>query len=452
MLLLLSSCSKEDTPDNTDPPIKSTTGAITEKGVDFSNPELKCTKCIIEFLPATRLSAEESYATMTLQFNDNVEIVFKGIADVRDETEALKVYRLLKNCYKSDWNDGSITVNLKDGDKVVTSEKFDPPTNADWWHMASDDSYFTIDLDLKGTKYTYKGLFKYTFPEEEDKPTTSTGAITDKGVDFNNSKLKCTEYKFNTISTTEFPPLSEGQRYTNMTLQFNDDVEVVFTGMLDDAVDTEGSKVYCVLKNCMTWGRVTVNMKSGDKVISSEKFDYPSNKFEYEVVNGDFYFTIDLDLKGKLQYKGQIKYTFPPIKSATGAITEKGVDFGNSSLKCTKYTIEKLYSLSEYESVATMKLQFNDNVEVIFRGIVDINDKTEAQKVSRLLKNCYKLEWNNGGIMINLKDGDKIIHSEKHHLPTKSWWSVANDNSYFTIDLTLIGKKYNHKGQVKYIF
>lgn len=168
MLLLLCSCSKDN--DNTggddngsNPLVPSLTGAITDKEVNFDNPKLKCTKCVISFLPSTRLTTEERYASMTLQFNDNVELVFKGIADIRDTKEADKVYRLLKNCYKADWNDGSITVNLKNGDKVVSSERFDPPTDTDWWSMASDDSYFTIDLVLNGKQYTYKGQIKYVF-------------------------------------------------------------------------------------------------------------------------------------------------------------------------------------------------------------------------------------------------------------------------------------------------
>lgn len=168
MLLLLCSCSKDS--DNTggsdngsNPLVPSLTGAITDKEVNFDNPKLKCTKCVISFLTSTRLATEERYASMTLQFNDNVELIFKGIADIRDTKEADKVYRLLKNCYKADWNDGSITVNLKNGDKVVSSERFDPPTDTDWWSMASDDSYFTIDLVLNGKQYTYKGQIKYVF-------------------------------------------------------------------------------------------------------------------------------------------------------------------------------------------------------------------------------------------------------------------------------------------------
>lgn len=165
LLLLFSSCSKDDdnTPDNPDATVPSLTGAISKDEVNFDNPKLKCTKCIISFLPSTRLAKEERYASMTLQFNDNVELVFKGIADIRDTKEADKVYRLLKNCYKAEWNDGSITVNLKNGDKIVSSEFFNPPTNADWWKMASDDSYFTIDLTLNGKQYTYKGQVKYVF-------------------------------------------------------------------------------------------------------------------------------------------------------------------------------------------------------------------------------------------------------------------------------------------------
>lgn len=168
LLLLCVSCSKDDTGsddtgNSSNPLVPSLTGAITDNEVNFNNPKLKCTKCAISFLPSTRLATEERYASMTLQFNDNVELVFKGIADIRDTKEADKVYRLLKNCYKAEWNDGSITVNLKNGNKVVSSELFNPPTNSDWWKMASDDSYFTIDLTLNGKQYTYKGQVKYIF-------------------------------------------------------------------------------------------------------------------------------------------------------------------------------------------------------------------------------------------------------------------------------------------------
>lgn len=164
LLLLCSSCSKDDDKNNdTDQLVPSLTGAISESEVNFDNPKLKCTGYVIEFLPSSRLAEGERYASMTLKFNDNVEIIFKGIADISDTKEPDKVYRLLKNCYKSDWNDGSITVNLINNGKTVSSEKFYPPVGGEWWYMASDDSYFTIDLTLKGKQYTYKGQIKYVF-------------------------------------------------------------------------------------------------------------------------------------------------------------------------------------------------------------------------------------------------------------------------------------------------
>lgn len=158
LLLLCVSCSKDDTgDDNTDVTVPSLTGAITSNKVDFNNPKLKCTKCVIEYLPSTRLAKEERVANMTLKFNDNVEIIFKGIADIRDTKEADKVYRLLKNCE-------TITVNLKNDTKIISSEVFNnPDKDANWWKMASDDSYFTIDLNLKGKQYEYKGQIKYVF-------------------------------------------------------------------------------------------------------------------------------------------------------------------------------------------------------------------------------------------------------------------------------------------------
>lgn len=171
MLLLLCSCSKDDnTGDGDDsgsnPLVPSLTGAITKDAVDFNNPKLKCTDCFIEFQPATRLATEERYASMRLKFNDNVEIIINSVADIRDTKETDKIYRFLKYCVKSEAFDASITVNLKNDDKIVSSETFNAPADADWWSFASDDSYFTINLNLNGKEYKYSGEFKYEFPED----------------------------------------------------------------------------------------------------------------------------------------------------------------------------------------------------------------------------------------------------------------------------------------------
>ena len=79
LFLLCVSCSKDDNTGGDDnggsnPLVPSLTGAITDNEVNFDNPKLKCTDCFIEFQPETRLMAEERYASMRLQFNDNVEI------------------------------------------------------------------------------------------------------------------------------------------------------------------------------------------------------------------------------------------------------------------------------------------------------------------------------------------------------------------------------------------
>lgn len=172
MLLLLCSCSKDDNTGGDDndngsnPLVPSLTGAITKDAVDFNNPKLKCTDCFIEFQPETRLMAEERYASMRLKFNDNVEIIINSIADIRDVKETDKIYRFLKYCVKSEVFDASITVNLKNDDVIVSSETFDAPADADWWEFASDDSYFTINLNLNGKEYKYSGAFKYEFPED----------------------------------------------------------------------------------------------------------------------------------------------------------------------------------------------------------------------------------------------------------------------------------------------
>lgn len=171
LLLLCVSCSKDDnTGDGDDngsnPLVPSLTGAITENEVNFDNPKLKCIDCFVEFQPATRLATEERYASMRLKFNDNVEIIINSVADIRDTKETDKVYRFLKYCVKSEVFDASITVNLKNDDKIVSSETFDAPADTDWWSFASDDSYFTINLNLNGKEYKYSGVFKYEFPED----------------------------------------------------------------------------------------------------------------------------------------------------------------------------------------------------------------------------------------------------------------------------------------------
>ncbi|MFK1833914.1 hypothetical protein ACIXGO_04860 [Bacteroides fragilis] len=172
LLLLCVSCSKDDNTGGDDngngsnPLVPSLTGAITDNEVNFDNPKLKCTDCFIEFQPETRLMAEERYASMRLKFNDNVEIIINSIADIRDVKETDKVYRFLKYCVKSEVFKASITVNLKNDDVIVSSETFDAPADADWWSFASDDSYFTINLNLNGKEYKYSGAFKYEFPED----------------------------------------------------------------------------------------------------------------------------------------------------------------------------------------------------------------------------------------------------------------------------------------------
>lgn len=171
MLLLCASCSKDNTgsDDNgngSNPLVPSLTGAITDNAVNFDNPKLKCVDCFVEFQPETRLLTEERYASMRLKFNDNVEIIINSVADIRDTKETDKVYRFLKYCVKSEVFDASITVNLKNDDKIVSSETFDAPADTDWWSFASDDSYFTINLNLNGKEYKYSGAFKYEFPED----------------------------------------------------------------------------------------------------------------------------------------------------------------------------------------------------------------------------------------------------------------------------------------------
>lgn len=155
---------KEEDDDTNKPPVASITGAITKDGVAFGTKGLEVEEIIftelLEQKTVARAGFEETPASMTLRFNDNVEIIVRSIGYDVDNTEAQKIYRLLKNCYKGV---GDITINFIENGKVVSSETFDAPTDRDWWYMPTDDSYFTFDFDFKGEKYSYYGEIKYVF-------------------------------------------------------------------------------------------------------------------------------------------------------------------------------------------------------------------------------------------------------------------------------------------------
>lgn len=228
LLLLCVSCSKDDigSDDNgngSNPLVPSLTGAITNNEVNFDNPKLKCTDCFIEFQPETRLLTEERYASMRLKFNDNVEIIINSVADIRDTKESDKVYRFLKYCVKSEVFDASITVNLKNDDVIVSTETFDAPADADWWSFASDDSYFTINLNLNGKEYKYSGKFKYEFPEDsvEEQIKLLTGKwkpIYYGGLDYDNRDIYY-------VATSNYKPVAV---LKDDILEFNSDGTVYF--------------------------------------------------------------------------------------------------------------------------------------------------------------------------------------------------------------------------------
>lgn len=157
-----SGCSSDDEePDDTNkPPVTSTTGAITKDGVNFSDEKLKCEEIVFTEIPeqksVARAAIQDIPAYMILRFNDNVEVVFNGII-YEDDNLPERIYRILKNCGK-----GDITINFIENEKIVSTETFDAPLS-DWWKMADDDSYFSLQFDFKGEKYSYTGQIKYEF-------------------------------------------------------------------------------------------------------------------------------------------------------------------------------------------------------------------------------------------------------------------------------------------------
>lgn len=166
---LVCSCSKDDNNVN-EPIVPSLTGAITKQGIDFDNPKLECTK--VTYVPATsavtraKQFEENQYSSIIFDFNDNIQVIIRSIIDKQYDSDPLPthIYRLLKYCFINDYGYyGYFTFNLMKDGKVVSSENLAPPTNGDWWKMASDDSYFTINLDFKGKDMIYKGQVKYTF-------------------------------------------------------------------------------------------------------------------------------------------------------------------------------------------------------------------------------------------------------------------------------------------------
>lgn len=170
----LVSCSKEDNNENNENEgiVPSLTGAITKEGINFDNPELKCTKVTYTSATSTRaVQVDESkYSSMILDFNDNLQIIIRSIVDdmYADDSLPTHIYRLLKYCCRNEpitpTFDGYFTFNLLKDGKIVSSEILAPSiTNQNWWKMADDDSYFTLNLDLKGKEMVYKGQIKYTF-------------------------------------------------------------------------------------------------------------------------------------------------------------------------------------------------------------------------------------------------------------------------------------------------
>lgn len=167
----LVSCSKEDNNENNENEgiVPSLTGAITKEGINFDNPELKCTKVTItQDAPTRATQASYGYLSIKLDFNDNLQVIIRSLAqaDYSKDSEGAKVYALFKHCIIVDGYDGDFTFNLLKDGKVVFSETLDPPpAKQQWWETTSGKSSFTLDLDFKGKDMVYKGQIKFNINE-----------------------------------------------------------------------------------------------------------------------------------------------------------------------------------------------------------------------------------------------------------------------------------------------
>lgn len=170
----LVSCSKEDNNENNENEgiVPSLTGAITKEGINFDNPELKCTK--VTYIPAkpTLTRAEQvgdsKYSSIRLDFNDNLQVTIRSIVGdmYADDPLSTHVYRILKYCGRyepiSPDFDGNFIFNLLQDGKIVSSETLDPPpAKQQWWETTSGKSSFTLNLDSKGKEMAYKGQIKF---------------------------------------------------------------------------------------------------------------------------------------------------------------------------------------------------------------------------------------------------------------------------------------------------
>ncbi|MDU1905561.1 MAG: hypothetical protein E6772_12330 [Dysgonomonas sp.] len=185
--IAFSSCSKDDdwdepinppivTPEPEKPPVTTLTGAITFKGVDFSHKDLKVTTSTLNFIETdTRSTTYEKPALFTINFNDNVQIIFNTMADSRDKTNENRLIRAFKYIT-------SATVNLIENNKIVKSDTFTFPITKDKNYFkdtfSKDGKIITLSLYLEGTQLLYSGTFDYTTPEkdlieteEPEKPT-----------------------------------------------------------------------------------------------------------------------------------------------------------------------------------------------------------------------------------------------------------------------------------------
>ncbi len=96
-------------------------------------------------------------------------------------------------------------------------------SDTDWWSFASDDSYFTINLNLNGKEYKYSGAFKYEFPEDsvEEQIKLLTGKwkpIYYGGLDYDNRDIYY-------VATSNYKPVAV---LKDDILEFNSDGTVYF--------------------------------------------------------------------------------------------------------------------------------------------------------------------------------------------------------------------------------
>lgn len=128
---------------------------------------------------------------------------------------------------------------------------------------------------------------------------TKTGAITDKGVEFNNSNLKVESATF-----SESGNLRSTFKDIDLKITFNDNIEVIITAEnYDTSKPIPNNEAYDIMYKYAT--KITFNFIENNKVKESEIIK-PKDGKKYLNLTSSKLNTFTLDFKDKHEYKGEI--------------------------------------------------------------------------------------------------------------------------------------------------